>query len=64
MPDLNFKLVYLQCYLKQAIEDVSVPESGDDMYDLEMSTYKSTYEEILDVVNDLISDRIVQEFPF
>ena len=64
MPDLNFKLVYLQCYLKQAIEDVSVGETGDDMYDLEMLTYKHTYEEILDVVNDLINDRIVQEFPF
>lgn len=64
MKDLNFKLVFLQCYLKESIEEVSsIGETGDDLCDMEMATYKSAYEEILDVVNDLIAGRIVNEVP-
>lgn len=58
---LDYKWMYLIAWLEESIRIVSVEETGDDIYDCEMQTAKETFEEVLELVKDLINGKIVRE---
>lgn len=58
---LDYKWIYLIAWLEESIRIVSVDETGDDLYDCEMQTTKETFEEVLELVNELIKGKIVRE---
>lgn len=57
----DFQSSFLIAWLEESIRIVSVEETGDDIYDCEMQTAKETFEEVLEVVKDLINGKIVTE---
>ena len=57
----DFQSGFLIAWLEESIRIVSVEETGDDIYDCEMQTAKETFEEVLEVVKDLINGKIVTE---
>ena len=57
----DFQCRFLIAWLEESIRIVSVEETGDDLYDCEMQTAKETFEEVLELVKDLIAGKIVRE---